>query len=78
MATLLNKTTGQTIGSISDAQLKFLIDQLEEEHDEDQEYWLSRDVLAVLEDAGADGSLVAMLNQALGELEEIDIAWTQP
>jgi hypothetical protein len=64
-----------TIGQITDAQLAFLVDQLEEEHDEDQDYFIDRDTLELLSDNGADPELLAMLEKAMDEDEEMDIAW---
>jgi hypothetical protein len=63
------------IGVISDAQLKFLVDQLEEEHDEDQDYYIDRDTLELLMDNGAEPELVALLEKAIGDDDEMDIAW---
>nr|HEX4315692.1 hypothetical protein [Kofleriaceae bacterium] len=63
------------IGQISDAQLAFLVEQLEEEHDEDQDYYIDRETLELLSDNGAEPELVAMLEKAIGDDEEMDIAW---
>lgn len=63
------------IGVISPAQLKFLVDQLEEEHDEDQDYYIDRDTLELLADNGIDDELLAMLEKALGDDDAMDIAW---
>jgi hypothetical protein len=77
MITLQNKTTNKTIGVITEEQLQVLINSLEEEHDADQDYWINRDTVLNLKEAGADATLVAMLEIAMGDLEEIDIAWTR-
>jgi hypothetical protein len=63
------------IGVISDAQLAFLVAQLEEEHDEDQDYYIDRDTLELLSDNGAEPELVALLEKAIGDDDEMDIAW---
>ena len=75
MPRLIRIDTGDDIGTISDAQLKFLVEQLEEEHDEDQDYFIDRDTLELLSDNGADPELLAMLEKAIGDDEEMDIAW---
>jgi hypothetical protein len=67
--------TGADIGEITDKQLAFLVEQLEEEHDEDQDYYIDRDTLELLSDNGADPELLAMLEKAIGDDEEMDIAW---
>ena len=75
MPRLIRLDTGDTIGDISDKQLAFLVEQLEEEHDEDQDYFIDRDTLELLSDNGADPELLAMLEKAIGDDESMDIAW---
>ena len=75
MTRLIRLDTGDSIGDISDQQLAFLVEQLEEEHDEDQDYFLDRDTLDLLSDNGADPELIALLEKAMGDDESIDIAW---
>ena len=75
MPRLVRIDTGDAIGNISDEQLKFLVDQLEEEHDEDQDYYIDRSTLEVLSDNGIDPELLAMLEKAIGDDDEMDIAW---
>jgi hypothetical protein len=75
MPKLTRIDTGHEIGTITDQQLAFLVEQLEEEHDEDQDYYIDRDTLELLSDNGADPELLAMLEKAIGDDEEMDIAW---
>ncbi len=75
MPRLMRIDNGTEIGQITDAQLAFLVEQLEEEHDEDQDYFIDRDTLEVLADNGIDPDLLAMLEKAIGDDEEMDIAW---
>jgi hypothetical protein len=63
------------IGEITDKQLAFLVEQLEEEHDEDQDYYIDKDTLELMSDNGADPELLAMLEKAIGDDESMDIAW---
>jgi hypothetical protein len=67
--------TGDEIGSINDDQLKFLVSQLEEEHDDDKEYFVDRDTLELLSDNGADPELLALLEKGMGDDDEMTIAW---
>ena len=67
--------TGYEIGNISDQQLAFLVEQLEEEHDEDRDYFVDKDTIELLADNGCDPDLLAMLEKAIGEDEAMDIAW---
>jgi hypothetical protein len=75
MPRLLRIDNGTEIGQITDAHLAFLVEQLEEEHDEDQDYFIDRDTLELLSDNGIDPDLLAMLEKAIGDDEEMDIAW---
>ena len=75
MPRLTRLDTGDEIGTINDAQLKFLVEQLEEEHDDDKDYFVDRDTLELLSDNGADPELLALLEKAIGDDESMDIAW---
>jgi hypothetical protein len=75
MPRLVRLDTGVEIGSISDTQLAFLVEQLEEEHDEDQDYFIDKETLELLSDNGCDPELLAMLEKAIGEDDAMDIAW---
>lgn len=75
MPRLIRLDTGDEIGNITDVQLKFLVDQLEEEHDEDQDYFIDRDTLELLSDNGGDPELLALLEKAIGDDDSMDIAW---
>jgi hypothetical protein len=75
MPRLTRLDTGDTIGEISDKQLAFLVEQLEEEHEEDEDYFIDRETLELLSDNGADPELLAMLEKAIGDDDSMDIAW---
>jgi hypothetical protein len=75
MPRLFRLDTGDDIGTITDAQLAFIVEQLEEEHDDDKDYFIDRDTLELLSDNGADPELLALLEKAIGEDEEMNIAW---
>jgi processive 1,2-diacylglycerol beta-glucosyltransferase len=63
------------VGELSDEQLDFLVDNLEEEWPEDRDYFINRPMLDMLKQRGADPGLLRMLTQALGNREEVDILW---
>ncbi|MBP9086520.1 MAG: hypothetical protein KBG15_10415 [Kofleriaceae bacterium] len=67
--------TDKEIGQITDKQLAFLVEQLEEEHDEDQDYYIDRETLELLSDNGCDPELLALLEKAMGRDDEMDIGW---
>jgi processive 1,2-diacylglycerol beta-glucosyltransferase len=75
MINILNNRTDDLIGEITESQLAFLIDQLEEESQEDEDYAITPLTLQLLEAEGADEDLLGMLVEALGEKEEIEIRW---
>jgi hypothetical protein len=75
MPRLLRLDTGDELGTITDVQLKFLVDQLEEEHDDDQNYFINRETLELLSDNGADPELLAVLEKGIGDDDEMNIAW---
>jgi hypothetical protein len=75
MFTLYNKSTQAQIGTLSTEQLQILVNYFEEESDSDQDYWVNSDDLLNLQEQGADASLIAILQTALGDAEDMDIEW---
>jgi processive 1,2-diacylglycerol beta-glucosyltransferase len=72
---LYDAATNAPIGTLTDAQLQFLIDRLEEESVHDRDYYLNRDTLEMFEQAGGDPALIALLRGAMGERTEMDVRW---
>ena len=77
MIKLYDKDTGVFLGTITEAQLQFLIDQLEEESTEDTDYYINQTTLDLFEEVGADADLLVLLRQALGTREDIEIQWVR-
>jgi hypothetical protein len=75
MPRLIRLDSGDDIGSVNDAQLKFLVEQLEEDNDDDKNYFIDRETLELLSDNGADPELLALLEKGMGDDDEMDIAW---
>ena len=75
MFKLLDAQSGDPIGEISQEQIDFLRDQLEEETSEDQDYYINGMTIDLLESSGADADLIALLRSALGEQEDMDVRW---
>ena len=65
------------LGSITDEQFQFLVDQLEEESEVDQDYYLNNLTVDGFQEAGADAALVDLLRGALSGREEVDIRWVR-
>ncbi len=63
------------VGELTEAQFQFLHDHFEEESLEDRDYYLNQVTVDALEAQGSDPGLVAVLRQALGGREEMDIRW---
>lgn len=75
MVQLYDTERGNRLGTITDAQLQFLIDQLEEESLADRDYYLSSATVDMLEDNGADAQLVGLLRQVLDGREGMEVRW---
>jgi processive 1,2-diacylglycerol beta-glucosyltransferase len=75
MVEIFDKETGAPLGSITDDQLQFLADRLEEESDTDSDYYLNRTTVDTLEQDGADPELMSILRRALGSRDEAEIRW---
>ena len=71
---LYDAGSGELLGEISEEQLQFLQDRFEEETSDDQDYYINRATLDTLKEAGADASLLSMLERALRG-DEGDIRW---
>jgi hypothetical protein len=78
MINVSNAKDGNLIGTLTEAQLQFLIDNMEEESLEDQDYAITNMTLAYFEELGADPAMLGMLRQALGSQEELVIRWERP
>jgi hypothetical protein len=67
----------QLIGAISPADLKVLIDVLEEESSQDRDYYIEAPTLDLLAEGGASEAMLNMLRLALGTSEGIDVRWAE-
>lgn len=77
MILLTNKATGVQLGTLSEDELAFLREALEAESTTDQDYYINRATVSMLESDGAPPSLLAMLNHALGEHDDVDVVWSR-
>jgi hypothetical protein len=75
MIDLYNAATNQLIGKITEADLKVLVDSLEEESDQDQDYYITGATIDVIADGRATEHLVHLLRAALGTADGVDIRW---
>jgi len=77
MIKLKNKESGEMLGSISDDELQFLIDHLEEEFDEDTDYYLNRATVEMLSAEGAPRPLMDILEHSLGDHDDVEVQWVR-
>jgi hypothetical protein len=75
MIDLYNAATNKVLGSITEADLKVLIDALEEESLEDRDYYIDLATIDLIADGRATEHLVGLLRGALGSAEGVDIRW---
>jgi hypothetical protein len=69
------KQNGSFLGTIDDSDLKVLIDQLEEEDESDDDYFIDGPTIDLLEQNGASEALVSMLRDVVGSSDGVDILW---
>ena len=77
MINLYRVANDQLIGSISPADLRVLIDVLEEESTEDRDYYIDASTIDLLAEGGASEAMLNMLRLTLGTSEGVDVRWTE-
>jgi len=77
MVQIFDKQSGAELGTVTDEQLQFLADHLEEESENDDDYYLNRTTVDFLEGEGAAPELIAILRRALDGRDEAEIRWTR-
>ena len=75
MVTLKEKNSNAWLGSISYAQLQFLINELPEQHKNADEYLVHRETLARLKQQGAEVALTNVLEKAIGDKDQVEFYW---
>jgi hypothetical protein len=75
MIDLYNSETNQLIGSITENELQTLADALEEESDDDQDYFIDSATIDLLGDGRATDHLLHLLRTAVGSGEGIEVRW---
>lgn len=75
MIQLRDADSDAPLGSISEDQLQFLADLLEEESLADQDYYISGPTIDLLQDEGADPALLALLRSAVAGREGVNVRW---
>lgn len=75
MPRLFLKEGDRLLGAITDADVKLLIDELEETELADDDYFIDGATVDILESAGASSGLVSLLRGAIGDGEGVDFRW---
>jgi hypothetical protein len=76
MIALSLKDTGAFLGTIEEADLQLLLDQLEEEDEDDTDYYITPVTIDYLERGGGSLELIRILREAVGDTEGVEVAWT--
>ncbi|HKZ71394.1 MAG TPA: hypothetical protein VI547_16375 [Anaerolineales bacterium] len=77
MPELYLKSTDKHLGHISEDELKFLAKHLEEESLEDEDYTITSLTLAFLKEQKIGDNLLKLLEEALGEGDEVEVKFTR-
>ena len=77
MIVLFDSGSGARIGRITDAQLQVLIDWMEEEREDDREYYVSAEDVELMDEDGIDPTLIEVLKTALRNREAMDIRYEE-
>lgn len=75
MPQIFNKDTGEFIGYITNEQLQFLIDKLEEESSDDVDYYINIPTIESFQEQGAEQGLIDVLKKGLGDKEDMEIRY---
>jgi hypothetical protein len=74
---IIDKNTGAQLGEIEGEDLGLMIEQFEEEHSRDRDYFIDQGTIEILEHAGASPRLLALLREIVGTSEGVDIRWEE-
>jgi len=75
MIDLYDNATNRKIGSILESELKVLVDYLEEESPDDQDYFIDQATIDYMADGRASDHLVNLLRAAVGSSDGVEIRW---
>jgi hypothetical protein len=75
MIQLRDKENGIVLGEITADDLQFLIDNLEEESEDDTDYFINRSTLEIFKEKGTNKALITLLEDALGDRDDMEVEW---
>lgn len=74
---IIDKQSGAHLGEIGEDDLKLMIDQFEEEHSRDRDYFIDATTIELLDHAGASPRLLALMREVVGTSDGVDIRWEE-
>lgn len=77
MFKLTSKETGAFLGAVDAVDLQLLIDQLEEEHEQDKDYYVCPETIKMLQGSGASAALIKILKDAVGNSQGVEVVWAK-
>jgi hypothetical protein len=78
MIAVSDKTSGALLGSITESQLRILVDHLEETSLDDQDYYIDRHTIDMIKAVAVDyATVLELLERALGDRDGVDIVWSR-
>lgn len=77
MYTVYDNDTGAVLGAITEDQLAFLANHLEEESLEDRDYYIMAPTVDQMEAEGGDPTLIALLYEGIGNRDGVEIRWNR-
>ena len=75
MLKLYEKNTNKFLGEISDEEVQFLRDNMEEESMTDVDYYINKTIFNLLKEKGMSENLTKIIQQAMGNKDEIEIRY---
>lgn len=77
MPRLFLKDGNRLLGVVSEADVKLLVEELEETELADDDYFIDGPTVEILEASGASSALVSLLRGAIGNSDGVDVRWEQ-
>ena len=75
MFKLYEKSTNKFLGEISDDEVQFLRDYMEEDSMTDVDYYINKTIFNLLKEKGMSENLTKLIQQAMGNKDEIEIRY---
>ena len=75
MIDLYDNATNKKIGSITESDLKVLMEYLEKESPEDRDYFIDQATIDYMADGRATDHLVNLLRTTVGSSDGVEIRW---